>query len=210
MILRSLRLHKNTLNLFPGFGDDDEQEEEPINEVEPPQQEVTPEVAEPEVKADPERLPPVEAFSGIPVVGDKVQGIYNFLNAPFAGANDVIINQLNAGIDLVNEKVPNVTIPIELRKQAKYRNGALQTYRELGGRIVAEGLATQFIAGKLIQGAKSIPLLNSAFSKVFGTLAVESGVSAQFAATDPDTLTNANLFELIEKHGWGWVKWISP
>ena len=126
------------------------------------------------------------------------------------GQHDAVINQLNAGIDLVNEKVPNVTIPIELRKQAKYRNGALQTYRELGGRIVAEGLTTQFIAGRLVQGARSVPLLNSAFSKVFGTLAVESGVSAQFAATDPDTLTNANLFELIEKHGWGWVKVISP
>ena len=201
---------QNTLNLFPGFGDDDEQEEEPINQVEPPQQEVTPEVAEPEVEAEPERLPPVETFRNIPVVGDTVQGVYNFLNAPFAGATDSVINQLNAGIDLVNEKVPNVTIPFKLRKQAKYRNGALQTYRELGGRILAEGLATQAIAGRLVQGAKSIPLLNSAFSKVFGTLAVESGVSAQFAATDPDTLTNANLFELIEKHGWGWVKYISP
>ena len=50
---------QNTLNLFPGFGDDDKQEEEPINQVESPQQEVTPEVAEPEVEADPERLPPV-------------------------------------------------------------------------------------------------------------------------------------------------------
>ena len=207
---------QEALQLFPSYREriETEEEEEPVQQVEQPVQPVEQEESpqqETEVDtAEPERLPPVEAFKNIPVVGDTAQGVYNFLNAPFAGAADAVIDQLNAGIDLANNKVPGVTIPGKLRKQAEYRNGALQTYRELGGRILAEGLVTQAIAGRLAQNVKSVPLLNSAFSKVFGTLAVESGVSAQFASTDPNTLTDANLFELIEKHGWGWVKWISP
>tara|TARA_A100001201_G_scaffold117512_1_gene101112 strand:- start:2366 stop:6403 length:4038 start_codon:yes stop_codon:yes gene_type:complete len=135
-------------------------------------------------------------------VGDVAGGIQEFVNAPFAGASDVVFNHINAGLDNV-QKIGGPSTDFRFKRSPLYEKDWMNSWRDISGSILFEISASQFLFKKLSKLnflPKKKPLID-----LIGKLGLDVGVAASVVATDPDSATSENLFDMVEK--WPVVGW---
>ena len=188
--------------------EEEEQEQPPLAEqVEPDQ--VTPPVAEqPATEVEPEepeepddtrlqRMPYQEPILGMlpGAVGDVAGGIQEFVNAPFAGASDVVLNHINAGLDAV-QNMGGPSTDFRFKRSPLYEADWMNSWRNISGSILFEVVTAQALFAKLSKLKflpKKKPLID-----LIGKLGLDVGVAASVVATDPDAETDENIFDLLE------------
>lgn len=137
--------------------EEEEQEQPPsVEQVEPAQ--VTPPVAEqPATEVEPEepeepddtrlqRMPYQEPILGMlpGAVGDVAGGIQSFVNAPFEGASDVVLNHINAGLDAV-QNIGGPSTDFRFKRSPLYEKDWMNSWRNISGSILFEVVTAQAI-----------------------------------------------------------------